>query len=234
MNKIVIANFKMKLSLAQSQRLLREIKKISHGLSVAVAPDFLALETAISLRLKTVAQDCYSQSAGAYTGEISPLFLQKMGVAMVILGHSERRHILGETDKTIADKVRLATECGLEPILCVGEKIKKSFGYKVAGQQLENCLVGVSKKKNITIAYEPVWAIGTGKVISAQEVIEAHSYLREKMESLGFKKFRIIYGGSVDEKNAKSFNGLSNVAGLLVGSASLKSKNFIKIVKDFK
>ena len=234
MNKIVIGNFKMKLNLAQSQKLLKEIKKSSQSLNLAVAPDFLALESARLLGLKTVAQNCYGEASGAYTGEISPVALKKMGVSMVILGHSERRHIIGETDKQVAQKVKLAMELGLEPILCVGEKIKKAYGYEVAGRQLENSLEGVSRAKAITIAYEPVWAIGTGRVISSIEVVDAHRYLREKMESLGFAKFRIIYGGSVDEKNAKSFNGLSNVSGLLVGSASLKAKSFIKIVKDFK
>lgn len=224
----------MKLNYVQTKKLLTDIKKLGTGLSIAVAPDFLSLKDAVSLGLKTSAQDCYSQTIGAYTGEISPLALKKMGVSMVILGHSERRHIIGETDKLIADKVKTAMACGLEVVLCVGEKIKKKYGYELVEGQLEASLLGVPRNKNITIAYEPVWAIGTGKVISTQEVLEAHRYLREKMETLGFSKFRIIYGGSVDEKNAKSFNGLSNVSGLLVGGASLKAKSFIKIAKDFK
>ena len=175
---------------------------------------------------------------GAYTGDVSPLQLLDVGVKVVILGHSERRHVFFETDEMINKKVHLALKHGLEVILCVGEELDKREAGKaetVCEEQLKKGLEGISLNdiKNITIAYEPVWAIGTGKSATPQDADNMHAFIRKVISSLYneeiAKKMVIQYGGSMKPENAKDLLSMPNINGGLIGGAALKAETFAKI-----
>ena len=206
-----------------------------------VCPDFTALlPIAVILReslIKIGAQNAALKNCGALTGEVSVLNLKELGVKYVIIGHSERREIMGESDELINEKMKTVVAAkNLTPILCIGEKHHGQNPVAIFEKQLTADLAGVkiSPTQKIIVAYEPLWAIGTGKVITAKEVLRAQVAIKEILEKLYApalvkNNFSIIYGGSVDEKNAKNFADLANVDGLLVGGASLTASKFIKI-----
>ena len=184
-------------------------------------------------------QNCYEQNEGAFTGEISPAMLKDCGCTYVLTGHSERRSILGESDAFIGRKTAFALESGLNSVLCVGESLEERDNGKleaVLARQLAAGLQDVSDDivpECISIAYEPVWAIGTGRVAGPQEILDSHAIVREQLK----KRFprqgeamRILYGGSVKPENAGEIVGLRNVNGVLVGGASLKAESFSRIV----
>lgn len=214
------------------------------GVEVAVAPPFTALYT-VSVALKgspirLTAQNLFYEERGAFTGEISPLMLREIGCQYVIIGHSERRQFFGETEETVNRKIKAAFHQNLKPILCVGETSKEREGgqtFTVIERQLQGALKAILNKEmdNIVIAYEPVWAIGTGKTATPEQADEVHRYIREKIEKLYSREIameiRIQYGGSVTPENIKGLMGQENIDGALVGGASLKSETFSKIVK---
>ncbi|MBI2628083.1 MAG: triose-phosphate isomerase [Candidatus Niyogibacteria bacterium] len=254
MKRIIVANLKMNPETrGEAERLFREIKRTAgklRGVETVFCPPFIYFSSLIVkaglTNLKLGAQDVFWEhlpaKGGAFTGEISPLMLKKLGVKYVIIGHSERREHLKETDEMVNKKVKAALKAGLKVILCVGEKEKKEDVLPVTvKKELESALVGVSKKmaENLIIAYEPIWAISAGQAGQAdkpEDVFEKTIYIRRILFDIFGQKLAygapILYGGSVNEKNAKDFLAVRNVSGLLVGGASLNAKKFGEILKQ--
>ena len=193
-------------------------------------------------RISVAAQNCSSFSSGAYTGEISVAIIKSVGAEYVIIGHSERRNYFNETNNTLSEKVKLVLQNNLTPIFCCGEKLEERNSnnhFEVVKQQLNESLfmLSASDFKKIVIAYEPVWAIGTGKTASPEQAQEMHLYIR----SIIFEKYSgeiadsipILYGGSCNENNAKDLFSQKDIDGGLIGGASLNAQSFVKIVKSF-
>ena len=211
---------------------------------VAVCPPFVYLTLAHEIlsgsRIALGAQNMYFEAGGAFTGEIAANMLGDVGCAYVILGHSERRHVLGEDDEVINRKIRAALEARLKPIFCVGELLAEREAGKtndVVGVQIRNGLVGVrpEQMRDITVAYEPVWAIGTGKVATPEQAEEAYLFIRGMLTKLYgadiSQSVRLQYGGSVKADNAEGLLSQPNIDGALVGGASLKAEDFTEIVR---
>lgn len=246
--KMVVANWKMNKGLVQSQQFAEELKKYVEkhknlSAEIVICPPFTSIETVnkklSATGVKLGAQDMNQESMGAYTGEISAGMLKSCGCEYVILGHSERRKYFHETDQLINKKVLKALDEGLKPILCVGETLQEHEDKITEGViegQLEECLEHVSEEGvvNVTIAYEPVWAIGTGKNATPHQAETVHNFIRKKLKKMYnediSKNTRIIYGGSISEENAKELFAPQTINGGLVGGASLEAETFIKIV----
>ena len=246
MKRIIIANWKMNPStLKEAKRLFVQVKKEvrrTRNVEVVICPSFVHIyEVRLRkiftksdfVRLKLGAQNAFWQEGGPYTGEVSPAMLKELGVTHVIIGHSERKKWLGETDEMINKKVKAVLKAGLVPILCVGEwerEVANEIPH-IVEEQVRAALKGIKKGdfKNGIIAYEPVWAIGTGKAETPDNATRAALYIRKIVKSvLGSKtadKIRIIYGGSVNSRNAASFiaKEIRGVEGGLVGGARLKA-----------
>lgn len=210
---------------------------------VLVAPPFISIPAvAESLQGSDIligAQNCAASENGAHTGEVAPHMLKEAGVSVVIIGHSERRAVYGETDELINTKVKLALSAGLEVILCVGETLDEREAGKamaVVTEQLKNGLQGVDEASlsQVTIAYEPVWAIGTGKTATPDDANEIHAGIRSVISGLysaaAADKLVIQYGGSVKPANVKELMAMEHIDGALVGGASLTTENFLPIV----
>ncbi len=246
MRRLLIAgNWKMNKTVPEAIELVRGLKERLKGLEdrdVLICPPFTALYP-VSKELEGSqillgGQNMFYEEKGAFTGEISPLMLKDVGCSFVILGHSERRHIFGEDDKLINKKVISAVKHGLIPILCVGEKIEEreeGRTEEVIEKQVREGLKGLSSEDEFVIAYEPVWAIGTGKTATPEMAQEVHSFIREILKELfGEEKagrVRILYGGSVKPENAKGLLEMPDIDGALVGGASLKAESFSAIVQ---
>jgi triosephosphate isomerase len=244
--KFVAGNWKMNTNRASAVALALAVAAKIGGKSavdVAVCPPSLYLDpVAQSLKGSAVAlgaQNCYHEGSGAFTGEISPQMLRDIGCTYVILGHSERRQILKETDLDVNRKVKAALEAGLTPIVCVGETLEQRQAGKtgdVVREQVEGSLATLSPDQmlKIVIAYEPIWAIGTGVVATPQQAEDVHADLRRLLEtrynSEVASTVRIQYGGSVTADNAANLLGQPNIDGALVGGASLKAESFLAIV----
>jgi len=243
----IAGNWKMNKTVGEAVDLVREVKKAISGfkeVEVAVAPPFTALY-AVHRELEgspihLAAQNLYWEEKGAFTGEISPLMLKEVGCDYVIIGHSERRQYFGETDETVNRRIKAALAHNLKVIFCVGETLKEreeGKTFSVIERQIEGGLKGLGEKelRDIVIAYEPVWAIGTGKTATPEQAEEAHRFVRGKVEKLYSRKvseeMRIQYGGSVTPENIKGLMNQPNIDGALVGGASLKSESFSKIVR---
>lgn len=192
--------------------------------------------------VQVAAQNSYSEASGAYTGEIAPQQLHDAGVPWVILGHSERRSLFGDSDKVVADKVKAALAAGLKVIACIGETLEEretGVTNQVCQRQLEAIAAVLEDKdwKDIVVAYEPVWAIGTGKVATVQQAQDVHAdtraWLAKRVSPAVAEATRIIYGGSVNGKNCGELGGAVDIDGFLVGGASLKPE-FIEICKTHK
>jgi len=244
--KFIAGNWKMNTSRADGVALAQAIAATvgnSSTVDVAVCPPSLYLE-AIAQAIKgsavgVGAQNCYHEAKGAFTGEISPQMLVDIGCKYVILGHSERRQIFKESNQEVNRKVVAALGVGLTPIMCVGETLDQRQANQTAAvvrEQIEGSLAGLSADQmlKIVIAYEPVWAIGTGVVATPQQAEEVHADLRRLLEkrynSQVASAVRIQYGGSVNAENAASLLGQPNIDGALVGGASLKADSFLAIV----
>lgn len=190
-------------------------------------------------KIKVGGQDCHPKASGAHTGDISADMLKDVGCSAVIVGHSERRSNHGESDELVASKAKAALAAGLTAIICIGETLDQRKGGKtldVVSAQLKGSLPEGARAANTIIAYEPVWAIGTGLTPTVQEVAEVHTYIRKELESaLGEDGtlMRILYGGSVKPSNAAELMGAAHVNGALVGGASLKAADFIGIIKAY-
>ncbi len=247
---LVVANWKMHGTQAQCVALARQIaqglRKNPGRVEVIVAPPYTALAPVIRAmregKVGVAAQNCHWQESGAFTGEVSPMMLRDAGCTMVILGHSERRHIFNESDGVVGQKVDAALRDGLRVILCVGESLderRKGQTAKIITRQLKVALKGLTKNaiENLEIAYEPVWAIGTGHNATSEQITQVHKLIRKVLSTLFSKakasRVRILYGGSVKPDNALALAQTSGVDGLLVGGASLKAESFLPIVRSF-
>lgn len=244
--KFIAGNWKMFKTCGEGIALAKELADACKGQKkrIMIAPPFTALSEVSKVTKGTNivlgAQNMAQEEQGAHTGEISPVMLKDIGVSIVILGHSERRHVYGESDALINKKVKLALASGLEVILCVGEKLDEreaGRAEKVVADQMEKGLAGVSadQMKKVTIAYEPVWAIGTGKNATPEDADAMHKSIRKLAGSLYNKEIAdsliIQYGGSVNPGNIKALMKMEDLDGALVGGASLKSDTFLPIIK---
>lgn len=210
------------------------------NVDIALAPPFTSLLTAANLlqgtNIKLAGQNVFYEEKGAFTGEISPAMLRDTGCSHVIIGHSERRQYFSETDEVVNKKLRAARKNGLEIILCIGESLterEENRTFEVLDKQLSGSLRDIPIE-GITIAYEPVWAIGTGKTATSSQANEAHTFIRGHLGERygeGAKNIRILYGGSVTPENIDSLMAESEVDGALVGGASLKTESFARIIK---
>lgn len=249
---IVAGNWKMNCTLAEGKKLASEVihmveDEVKNDTEVILIPPFIHLTSIQSLigssnKVQLGAQNCHQSASGAYSGEVSAPMLSTMGATHVILGHSERREYFGETDELLAEKVKSALENNLTPIFCCGEKleIREAGDHEsLVGKQVEKSLFGLSASdiQKVVIAYEPVWAIGTGKTASAEQAQEMHAFVRNQIASRYDQavadEISILYGGSVKPENAKDIFSQSDVDGGLIGGASLKSRDFTNIVKAF-
>jgi triosephosphate isomerase (TIM) len=245
--KLIAGNWKMNKTSADAVSLAREIV-VSVGtqanVDVVICPPFTALEgvaKAIDGSLvKLGAQNMHFEPSGAFTGEISAPMLRALFATHVIVGHSERRTLFGETDELVNKKVLCALKNQLRPILCVGESLaEREAGstLRVVQAQAERSLEGVSKElaSTVVLAYEPVWAIGTGKVATTEQAQEVHAFIRELLTKLfgepAAQRVRILYGGSMKPANAPDLLGQRDIDGGLIGGASLEARSFVELVK---
>lgn len=240
-------NWKMNLTSREITPLLEELAAAVTGVEgrdILVCPAFPYLAQAVaalgSSQIAVGAQDCHHEESGAFTGEVSPLMLKDIGATHVILGHSERRHIMGESDEVINRKVRAVIKAGLDPILCVGETLEERQAertWAVIETQLEHGLDGLDGGQcgRLTIAYEPVWAIGTGLTATPEQAQDVHAQIRtwveRRFDATLAAGMRILYGGSVNPKTVDGLMAQTDVDGGLVGGAALKAADFARIVR---
>ncbi|RKZ00344.1 MAG: triose-phosphate isomerase [Candidatus Hydrothermota bacterium] len=245
--RIIAGNWKMNKTVPEALELIETIKyELSRDdYKIVVCPPFTALYSvggAVSgTPIALGAQNVFWEDRGAFTGEISPVMLADLGVEFVIVGHSERRRYFGETDEMINRKVRAVLAHKMRPILCVGETLEQREAGKtidVVTHQLREALKGVSESeaKRLVIAYEPVWAIGTGRTATPLQAQAAHAFIREELNLMFGKEvgdqIPILYGGSVKPDNVADLTGMPDVDGALVGGASLKAESFIGIIEN--
>lgn len=241
--KIIIANWKMNPQTAdEALRLAQGIlaQRLPKNVELIIAPPFVYLDLLkknCGKEIKLAAQNISWAERGSYTGEISGLMLKNLGCSCVIIGHSERRYIMGETEEIVNLKLKTALKIGLMPILAVGEKEQNGDISKILSRQVESALdgVGVSEINRLVIAYEPVWAIGTGLVDTPDHALSVALLIRKIINRLYGSEWAvdmpILYGGSVSEENAASFIAQKGIDGALVGGASLEIQSFMKILK---
>jgi len=247
--KIIAANWKMNMTCGEAagyvETLLRELGPESDHVEVVIIPPFTAIPKVSELlskvqHVKVGAQNMYFEKSGAFTGEVSAAMLRELFVRYVVLGHSERRAIFGETDAMVNKKTHAAHEAVLKPIVCIGETLAEREAGKVEEileRQLRGSLAGLSTREltETVLAYEPVWAIGTGRTASPEQAQEAHAFIRKTLGSVWdaatAEKVRIQYGGSVKPENAAALMGQPDIDGALVGGASLDPRAFTQIIK---
>ncbi|KGG80291.1 triosephosphate isomerase [Caloranaerobacter azorensis H53214] len=242
---IIAGNWKMHNTIEEGIKLVREIKSVADNtdVEVVVCVPFTSLseikKELQGTKVKLGAQNMHWEEKGAYTGEISPVMLKEIGVDYVIIGHSERRQYFNETDETVNKKVISALKYGIKPIICVGETLEqreKNIEKDVVSNQIIRALENVSAEDmlNVVIAYEPIWAIGTGKTASSKDANDMISFIRKTIRGkYGVdisEEVRIQYGGSVKPHNVTELMNESDIDGALVGGASLKAEDFINIV----
>ncbi len=242
---IVAGNWKMHNTVAESIALAKAIKEGAAGLqggTVVLAPPFTALASVHQViqgsPVCLAAQNMYPEDKGAFTGEVSPLMLKDVGCSYVIIGHSERRKYFLEQDTDVNRKVKKATACELIAVMCVGETDEerdRGITQDIVGRQVQKGLSGMENLENVVIAYEPVWAIGTGKVATPAQAQEVHGFIRGLLRRLyggpAAEQTRIIYGGSVTRDNIGDLIAMEDIDGALVGGASLKADQFLGIIE---
>ena len=245
MKALIAANWKMNNGIKEDVSFVKSFEKLiknAKNIDVVICPPFTLLyklnELLKNSEIKLGAQNMHFEEKGAYTGEISPLMLNDAGCEYVILGHSERRQYFNETDDLINKKVKSALRHKLKPILCIGETLQQRNNNKtmqIIGNQLINCLNGINENeiKSIVVAYEPIWAIGTGNNATPEQAEEVHKFIRSLLLKTYNKKIsddiRIIYGGSVKPESIEDLMKMKNINGTLVGGASLDPKSFAEI-----
>jgi triosephosphate isomerase len=247
--KIIAANWKMNMTCEEAagyiETLLRELGQ-EDRVEVVIVPPFTAISKVSGLlshseQVKVGAQNMYFEKSGAFTGEVSAAMLRELFVRYVVLGHSERRGIFGETDEIVNRKTHAAHEAVLKPIVCIGESLAEREAGKVEevlDRQIRGSLAGLNPKEmtETVLAYEPIWAIGTGRTASPAQAQEAHAFIRQMVakvwDAATAEKVRIQYGGSVKPENAAALMGQADIDGALVGGASLDPRAFAAIVKQ--
>ncbi len=243
---LIAANWKMHKTVGEATAFAEGLQKAvgaRKDRETVIAPPFTSLAAVRAVLreegFKLAAQNCHFEDKGAFTGEISGVMLRDIGCDYAIVGHSERRHVFGETDDMVHKKVNAAFRYGMVPILCVGEVLEERENGKtsqVVGEQLEKAVRGLSVDQagKLVIAYEPVWAIGTGKNATPEQAQEVHAFLRERFGALFDKtvanRIRIVYGGSVKPDNVDLLMAQPDLDGMLVGGASLEVDSFKRIV----
>jgi len=242
---IIAGNWKMNTNIEQAVELVQEMKDTLDGIESVekvLCPPFVSLSAVSGLiagsSIKLGAQNLYFEEKGAYTGEVSPLMLAGL-CQYVIIGHSERRQYFGETDEMVNRKVKAALKAGLKPILCVGERLEENEAGKteeVVTRQAKGALVGIDSPHELVVAYEPVWAIGTGKAATGDQANATIGLIRHVISQLYGEQFaqnlRLQYGGSVTSANIAEFICQREIDGALVGGASLKAAEFLSIVEQ--
>ena len=247
--KIVAGNWKMNTTVPEGVELAKEVVKEAASLSsevkLIVGVPFTHLSSVATVlegsNVELSAQNCADEVKGAYTGEVSAKMLASLPVKYVILGHSERREYYGETNEKLVKKINLALAENIAPIYCVGEKLEEREAgkhFEVVASQIKEVLFGLTEEqmKNIVIAYEPVWAIGTGKTATSEQAQEIHAFIRETLaEKFGAlaEEISILYGGSCKPSNAQELFAQKDIDGGLIGGASLVASDFIAIAKSF-
>ncbi|MBS1348533.1 MAG: triose-phosphate isomerase [Firmicutes bacterium] len=242
--KIFAANWKMNLSAAEAEQFMREMlaEELPEDAQVLIFPPALYLRSLAELSsaspIEIGAQNIYWERSGAYTGEISAPMINEAGAKFVICGHSERRHIFGESSEMVTRKAGAAQDEGITTLICIGETLEE----RNAGETLEvlqsdtlSSLAAVGPDKRLIIAYEPVWAIGTGLTATPQDAETSIAYIREQVRSIWgglADEIRILYGGSVNASNIAELIACPNIDGALIGGASLKPDSFIEIIKN--
>jgi len=245
---IIAGNWKMNLTVAEGKALIAALKPLVAGytnMEVVVCPTFTSLygviEAARGSNIQVGAQNVHWAPNGAFTGEISAAMLKEAGVDYVIIGHSERRQYFGETDATVNSRTKAALAAGLKPIVCIGELLAEREGNKteqVLDTQLHQGLAGLTAAdmKNVVLAYEPVWAIGTGKTATPAMAQETHAYIRKVLTAMfgseTAETVRIQYGGSMKAENAKLLVEQKDIDGGLIGGAALKADSFAELIKN--
>ncbi len=242
---MIAGNWKMNTTLGEAIKLVSEMRPgldEVKGVEKLVCPPFVSLAAVKELikgsSVKLGAQNLYFEEKGAYTGEVSPLMLAGL-CEFVILGHSERRQYFAETNAIVNKKIKAALKVGLKPILCVGEKLEENEAgrtEKVITEQLNGSLEGIQYANSLLVAYEPIWAIGTGKAATSQQANDIIGLIRRHISGLYGKEaagaIRILYGGSVNAENATELMRQPEIDGALVGGASLKAADFVSIVRQ--
>ena len=250
--KIVAGNWKMNKTFEEAQALASEVVNMvkdeaNNEAQVVLCPSFpflpvISKAVAGSSNIHVGAQNCHQQESGAYTGEVSAPMLQSVGVTYVILGHSERRQYFQEDNQLLEAKVKAVLKQGLHPIFCIGESLEQreqDLTFSVLETQLKEGLFHVSNEdfERVVIAYEPIWAIGTGKTASSQQAQEVHAFIREQIarayDAAAAQNTTILYGGSCNPANARELFACPDIDGGLIGGASLKSRDFVDIIKSF-
>jgi len=246
--KIVAGNWKMNNDLQETELLINElVKETNHsGCEIMIAPSFVSLKTSTDFLkdkdIEVISQNVHQNNDGAYTGEISAKMLSSIGIKTTIIGHSERREYFSETHEILKSKVDTSIENSIKIIFCFGEELKDrktNNHFNIISNQISESLFHLSSLDwdNIILAYEPVWAIGTGETASSDQVQEMHSFIRsfiaQKYSTELAQKISILYGGSVKPNNAKEIFSMEDVDGGLIGGASLNSKDFFSIVNSF-
>lgn len=249
--KIAAGNWKMNTNLQSGLKLAKEIDKLvneqgKEDVSVIIAPPFVSIseiaQTVNFKRISVAAQNCASEEKGAYTGEISAEMVKTTGANYVIIGHSERRSYYKEDNGILSKKVSLALKNALRPIYCCGESLEEREADKhfdIIKRQIEEGIFHLDAEnfKKVIVAYEPVWAIGTGKTATSEQAQEMHAFIRKTIaDKYGIEvanEISILYGGSVNPKNAKELFANDDVDGGLIGGASLKAEDFIQIINSF-
>ncbi len=258
MKSLIVANWKMNpQTLKEAERIFNSVRrgfKNTKRVEVVICPPFLYISSLKSSQkrkslhgsrqvsnLKLGAQDCFFEERGSFTGEISPAQLEDLGCQYVILGHSERRRYLKETDEIINKKIKKCLEFKLNPILCIGESLEERENgqtINILQTQIKEGLREITKKEmqTVVIAYEPIWAIGSGNACSVDEAQSIGLLIKKIVAQLYgrtvFKNLRVLYGGSVDSENAANYIKEARLDGLLVGGASLKSEEFLEIIRN--
>jgi len=242
--RIIAANWKMNMDFKSIDTYVDKLRNYMNDINfenkdVFISPPFVYLDylkkKVKEIPVKIGAQNCFYEEKGAFTGEISPLMLKDLGLDFVIIGHSERRNIFNETDEILNKKLKKVLENKILTIFCIGEKLSERESDKtieILSKQIDNAFMNINKDllKNLIIAYEPVWAIGTGKNATIDQIKEVHSFIRKYLKKFVEINIPILYGGSVKPENIKDIMSLDVVDGVLVGGASLDMDKFIQII----
>lgn len=234
--KLVVGNMKMNLNASDINKYLKAIEKKEYNKQVVFCPSNIYLPYFINNKYGVGIQNIAAYESGAYTGEVSADQVANMKIDYAIIGHSERREYFFETDDVVRKKVDLALQSNLKVILCIGETEKERDSlntYKVLKRQITSGIKGIDSTyyKNITIAYEPVWSIGTGKTPTNTEIEDTITFIKKIVDDLIKVDIRVLYGGSVNDENIENLNIIPNVGGYLVGGASTKPEKFKKIIE---
>ncbi|MFZ3229764.1 MAG: triose-phosphate isomerase [Pseudobdellovibrio sp.] len=241
MKKIFAANWKLNKSPNESRKFIQDFKTLAANSfydkkEIIIFPSAFSLEavatTVNEAGIQFGPQNIYSEKSGAFTGENSAEVAQQLGSKFVLIGHSERRQIFKEIDHSLNQKVKLTQALKMTPVFCIGETLDQREANQtesICFSQLELGLNGVDCQQRLIIAYEPVWAIGTGKVATVQQVADIHYKLSNKLTAMGFNQFQLLYGGSVKPENASELLKIPHVDGFLIGGAALDPQSFFKI-----